>query len=239
MDIKEKNNLLEYQEGNEFNKIIKKKQFQLVIPDLKYDDIILSQEQIKKMELECQCAPIDEDELEFGLGNCCEKIEIDNNFKCKNIFESEKPRKVKEIKFLSIKRKRKKKLKNSKNPALLEGAIKRGRGRARKCPPTHIEEIETSKYNSFFNNSIICPEVGKNINVYNVINFDDIILAQDIIEGNWKKNKNIELLIEEEKILYEKIKNFSENKGIKDENGIITLFILYYIYEKKNEKVEK
>ena len=52
------------------------------------------------------------------------------------------------------------------------------------------------------------------------------------IEGNWKKNKDIELLIEEEKILYEKIKNFSENKGIKDEDWIITLFILYYIYDK-------
>ena len=48
MDIKEKNNLLKYQEGNEFNKIIKKKQFQLLIPELKCDDIILSQEQIKK-----------------------------------------------------------------------------------------------------------------------------------------------------------------------------------------------
>ena len=54
-----------------------------------------------------------------------------------------------------------------------------------------------------------------------------------------EKNKNIELLIEEEIILYEKIKNFSEIKGIKDENEIITLFILYYIYEKKNEKVEE
>ena len=57
LDIKEKNNMLKHQEGNEFNKIIKKKQF--VFPELKYDNIIFSQEQIKIMarELaECECA---------------------------------------------------------------------------------------------------------------------------------------------------------------------------------------
>ena len=48
-----------------------------------------------------------------------------------------------------------------------------------------------------------------------------------------------EVLIEKEKILYEKVKVFSEKKGIKEENGILTLFILYYIFEKKNEKVEE
>ena len=69
--------------------------------------------------------------------------------------------------------------------------------------------------------------------------FDDIILEQDIIEGNWNKNYKIELLIKEEKDLFEKIKKYSENKGINDENGIITLFILYYIFKKKTEKVEE
>ena len=72
-----------------------------------------------------------------------------------------------------------------------------------------------------------------------ILNFDDIILGQDIIEGNWKKDKNIEVLIEKEKDLYEKIKKYSESKGIKDENGIITLFILYYIFKKKSERVEE
>ena len=190
LDIKEKNNMLKHQEGNEFNKIIKKKQF--VFPELKCDNIIISQEQIKKMErelAECECGPIDEDELDFGFGSYCEKNEIDNYFEC------EKPKKVKELKFLSIKRKRKKKSKNSKNPVLLEGAKKRGRGRARKYPPKATEEIETSKYNYFFNNPLSSLQEGKSINVCNVVNFDDIILAQDIIEGNWKKNKNIESLI--------------------------------------------
>ena len=72
-----------------------------------------------------------------------------------------------------------------------------------------------------------------------ILNFDEIILSQDIIEGNWKKDENVEILMEEENDLFEKIKKFSENKGINDENGIITLFILYYIFKKKPEKVEE
>ena len=71
------------------------------------------------------------------------------------------------------------------------------------------------------------------------LNFDDVILSQDIIEGNWKRDNQIEILIEEEKEIFEKIQKYSENKGIKDENGIITLFILYYIIKKKSEKVEE
>ena len=70
-------------------------------------------------------------------------------------------------------------------------------------------------------------------------NFDEIILDQDIIEGSWKKNNKTELLLKEENDLFEKIKKFSENKGINDENGIITLFILFYIFHKKAEKIEE
>ena len=70
-------------------------------------------------------------------------------------------------------------------------------------------------------------------------NFDEVILSQDILEGNWKKVDVCEILIEKEKDLYEKIKVFSENKGIKEEDGIITLFILYYIYNKERGKIEE
>ena len=73
------------------------------------------------------------------------------------------------------------------------------------------------------------------INTENIFKFDELILNQDIIEGNWTKDMQCELLIEREKDIYEKIKKYSENKGIKKENGIITLFILYYIYNKKSE----
>ena len=37
--------------------------------------------------------------------------------------------------------------------------------------------------------------------------------------------------------MYEKIKKFCEDKGIKEEKVIIILFALYYIYSKKNDKL--
>ena len=93
--------------------------------------------------------------------------------------------------------------------------------------------------NSFDSDVIKEDNKIENKSIKNNFNFDDIILNQDIIEGNWKKDTNIEILMEEEKDLFEKIKKFSENKGINDENGVITLFILYYIFKKKPEKVEE
>ena len=78
------------------------------------------------------------------------------------------------------------------------------------------------------------------INGYDNINFNELILSQDIFEGNWSINENeTKKLIEKEKEIFEKIKKFSEEKNIKDENGIITLLILYYIYNKEPEKVEE
>ena len=47
----------------------------------------------------------------------------------------------------------------------------------------------------------------------------------------------MEALIDREKDLFDKIKQLAENKGIKDENGIITLFALCFIYAKKKEKI--
>ena len=69
--------------------------------------------------------------------------------------------------------------------------------------------------------------------------FDEFILDQDVLEGNWTKNTQSELLIEQEKDIYEKIKKYSEDKGIKDENGIITLLALYYILNKKKDKINE
>ena len=53
-------------------------------------------------------------------------------------------------------------------------------------------------------------------------NFDDLILSQDIIKGNWTKNEQCKMLIKEEKDIYNKIKKYAKNKKINDENGIIT-----------------
>lgn len=84
-------------------------------------------------------------------------------------------------------------------------------------------------------------DIGKeilNIN-FNRINFEEIILSQDIFEGNWTKNEEINKLIEEEKAMYDKIKKISEEKNVNEENGIITLLVIYYIYNKNKEKIDE
>ena len=70
-------------------------------------------------------------------------------------------------------------------------------------------------------------------------NFNELILSQDIFEGNWTNNSEVKILIEEEKQIYEKIKKFSNEKNINEENGIITLLVLYYIYNKQSEKLNE
>ena len=70
-----------------------------------------------------------------------------------------------------------------------------------------------------------------------VCDFDELILGQDIIEGNWTNDSQVEMLIAQENDMFEKIKKLAESKSIKEENGIITLFVLYYIYTKKGENV--
>ncbi len=96
----------------------------------------------------------------------------------------------------------------------------------------------SSKYDYGTSSSYKSPSVEKNeIVIKNEFAFDEFILNQDVIEGNWTKDSQCELLIEQEKDIYEKIKKYSENKGIKNENGIITLFVLYYIYNKKSDKL--
>ena len=72
-----------------------------------------------------------------------------------------------------------------------------------------------------------------------MFDFDEFILGQDIIDGNWTKNSQSEALIDLEKDIFDKIKQLAENKGVKDENGIITLFILYFIHTKKKEKIDE
>ena len=71
------------------------------------------------------------------------------------------------------------------------------------------------------------------------LNFNELILSQDIFEGNWTNNNEVKILIEEEKQIYEKIKKFSNEKNINEENGIITLLVLYYIYNKQSEKLNE
>ena len=71
------------------------------------------------------------------------------------------------------------------------------------------------------------------------LNFYEFIKSQDIFEGNWVNNNEVKILIEKEKEIYVKIKKFSKEKNINEENGVITLLVLYYIYSKKTEKVNE
>ena len=79
----------------------------------------------------------------------------------------------------------------------------------------------------------------KNEIIKKKFNFNEVILTQDAFEGKWEINEETKLLIEEEKTVYEKIKKISENKGINEENGIITLLVLYYIYEKCQKRIDE
>ena len=73
----------------------------------------------------------------------------------------------------------------------------------------------------------------------NKLNFDEIILSQDIFEGNWIQNQEINKLIEEEKDMFDKIKKISEGKNVNEENGIITLLVIYYIFDKNKDKIDE
>ena len=69
--------------------------------------------------------------------------------------------------------------------------------------------------------------------------FYELIKSQDIFEGNRINNNEVKILIEEEKEIYEKIKKFSKEKNIDEENRIITILVLYYIFSKKSEKINE
>ena len=71
------------------------------------------------------------------------------------------------------------------------------------------------------------------------INFNEIIITQDILDGNWTENNQTKLLIEKEKKIYDKIEILSKKRKINNKNAIITLFILYYIQTCKKEKTEE
>ena len=71
------------------------------------------------------------------------------------------------------------------------------------------------------------------------MNFEEVILSQDIFDGFWEKNNETELLINENIDVYNKIVKFSEEKNVSDKKGSITILVLYYIFTKEPSKVEE
>ena len=66
--------------------------------------------------------------------------------------------------------------------------------------------------------------------------FVEMILTQNIIEGNWYLNNQTKLLIESNKEIYNKIKNYVEKYKIEKnkEDIIVTILVLYYLINKKD-----
>ncbi len=46
----------------------------------------------------------------------------------------------------------------------------------------------------------------------NIFDFDKLIIGQDIIDGNWNKDDQVDMLMINEKELYEKLKNMLKVK---------------------------
>ena len=66
-----------------------------------------------------------------------------------------------------------------------------------------------------------------------------MILTQDILEGNWYLNPQTKFLIEQNKNVYDKIKNYVDKYNIdnKKEEIIITILVLYCL--KNNAQIEQ
>lgn len=64
-----------------------------------------------------------------------------------------------------------------------------------------------------------------------MLNFDELIISQDIFDGNWSINNEVKKLKEDENAIYEKIKKICEEKEIKEKKQLLhyLFFIIYSI----------
>ena len=124
--------------------------------------------------------------------------------------------------------------KKTKHPELLEGQPKRGRGRPRKYPPKTVGDFESTKYDSFFNNSPRNPEEGKTIDVKKVVP----LVFDFLYKGQYMgKLFSHPITWEENPIL----KNLNDNTPIADKKTQKTCDEVFYEYlqsfkDKTNEK---
>ena len=67
----------------------------------------------------------------------------------------------------------------------------------------------------------------------------NIILTQDIMEGYWEKNEETETIINKISDIYEKIKNYLNEKKIEDklEKILFTFIMIYYIENKEKDLI--
>ena len=69
-----------------------------------------------------------------------------------------------------------------------------------------------------------------------IFNFKKMILTQNVISGNWTLNAKTKFLIEENKIIFHRIKNLLNTKklGENKQDIIITILVLHCLLNKKD-----
>ena len=164
---------------------------------------------------------------------CCEENYDENNYKCKNLSYEK-----------SLKKDKCCKENYKKNCNFINDLISDSQKESKNDLINEDQDENNKNYNDEKLDFEICNNIDEKENYEKKIekkslNFYELIKSQDIFEGNWINNNEVKILIEEEKEIYEKIKKFSKEKNIDEENGIITLLVLYYIFSKKSEKVNE
>jgi len=85
------------------------------------------------------------------------------------------------------------------------------------------EELEDNKCYK------VKEEKQKNIEKEVVFSNKELILTQDIFDGYWNLNPQTNLLIEKQKVVYEKIEKIMKEKNLDKEEIKVTLLVLYYL----------
>ena len=118
--------------------------------------------------------------------------------------------------------------------------LMKSKRRRRKKKLISFDENESSEEEEEVNEIKLIPQnisSGPKEIIFNY-NFKDMVLTQNIIEGNWSLNPQTKHLIGINQIIYDKIKNYVEKYYQKEdkENVIITILVLYCL--KNNKDVE-
>ena len=68
---------------------------------------------------------------------------------------------------------------------------------------------------------------------------EKMVLTQDIMNGNWTNNNQTDMLIDLNKAIYDKIKQYVEKFDIKEnkDDVIITILVIYYL--KNNQDIDQ
>jgi hypothetical protein len=92
-----------------------------------------------------------------------------------------------------------------------------------------LEEEEDDKFEKYDDHDYIREKTEPIKEEKVEFNNKELILTQDIFDGFWKLNPQTNLLIEKQKLIYEKIEKILKNKNLDKEEIKVTLLVLYYL----------